>query len=111
MRIEDQNLLDKPLFQCSLGDFIEGLKVCGLVGDLREPAEVRDYTDDNRWGHGLCGIMEALGCSKAQAQRIKNSGKIDQAIQQEGRMISVDKPLARQLYYGKSMSNNKISIA
>ena len=43
------------------------------------------------------GIASLFGCSKSTAQRIKNSGIIDDAITQVQRKILVDADLALQL--------------
>lgn len=47
---------------------------------------------------GIEGIARLYGCSRATAQRIKASGKIDAAITQVGRKIVVDTRRALQLY-------------
>lgn len=47
---------------------------------------------------GIEGIARLYGCSRATAQRIKSSGRIDAAITQVGRKIVVDTRLALQLY-------------
>ena len=46
---------------------------------------------------GINGIASLFGCSKSTAQRIKNSGVIDDAITQVQRKILVDADLALQL--------------
>ena len=48
--------------------------------------------------YGLEGIMRLYKCSKGTAQRIKNSGVIDNAITQVGRKIIVNSNLALSLY-------------
>lgn len=46
---------------------------------------------------GIAGIAQIFGCGKRTAQRIKDSGKINQAISQYGRTIVVDADLALKL--------------
>ena len=45
--------------------------------------------------------MTAFNCSMTTANRIKSSGKIDEAISQSGRMIAVDVDLALKLFKEK----------
>ena len=47
--------------------------------------------------YGIAGIAQLFNCSMTTANRIKASGKIDQAISQTGRMITVDADLALRL--------------
>lgn len=47
--------------------------------------------------YGIGGIAQLFNCSLTTANRIKASGKIDKAISQCGRMITVDADLALQL--------------
>lgn len=52
---------------------------------------------NKRLVYGIAGIAQLFNCSMTTANRIKASGKIDQAISQTGRMITVDADLALQL--------------
>lgn len=47
--------------------------------------------------YGIGGIAQLFNCSLTTANRIKASGKIDEAITQWGRMITVDADLALSL--------------
>jgi len=47
--------------------------------------------------YGIAGIARLFNCSMTTANRIKASGKIDRAISQCGRMITVDADLALEL--------------
>ena len=47
--------------------------------------------------YGIAGIAQLFNCSMTTANRIKSSGKIDQAISQSGRTIAVDADLALRL--------------
>ena len=52
---------------------------------------------NKKYVQGINGIASLFGCSKSTAQRIKNSGIIDDAITQVQRKILVDADLALQL--------------
>lgn len=41
--------------------------------------------------YGLKGLAKILGCSRTTASKIKNSGMIDDAISQVGKLIVIDK--------------------
>jgi hypothetical protein len=47
--------------------------------------------------YGIVGIAQLFNCSMATANRIKASGKINRAISQYGRMITIDADLALEL--------------
>lgn len=46
---------------------------------------------------GLAGLADILGCSVSKALKIKNSGILDEAIAQNGKIIVIDKQLALKL--------------
>lgn len=48
--------------------------------------------------YGIPGIMQLFNCSKSKAQKIKNSGVISGAIQQDQRTIIIDTRLALKLF-------------
>lgn len=62
------------------------------IEEMRHGEQTPDYV------YGLDGIMKLYGCSKGTAQRIKNSGVIDDAITQIGRKIIIDSAKALNLY-------------
>lgn len=47
--------------------------------------------------YGIAGIAQLFNCSMTTANRIKASGKIDKAISQHGRTITVDAEYALEL--------------
>ena len=51
-----------------------------------------------KYVYGLKGLADILGCSKAHAQNVKNSGILDKAIIQNGRKIIVDAEMAITLF-------------
>ena len=73
------------------------------VGELMELlGKVNDVVIDNtpkekRLVYGIAGSAQVFNCSMTTANRIKSSGKINQAISQTGRMIVIDADLALEL--------------
>jgi hypothetical protein len=53
--------------------------------------------NEKRYEYGIRGIAKIFDCSIPTANRIKKSGKIDEAITQIGRKIIVDVDLALML--------------
>lgn len=92
--------LNTPLFRLTAGEFLE------LLECAQKPEVVDTTKDETKYVYGLAGIAELLGCSKTQASRIKQSGKIDGAITQVGNLIITEAEKALELA-GKA--NNKLS--
>ncbi len=89
----NDEFLDKPLLQASLRD----LKAI-LAQALRDnELEALAAAPPKRYVYGLAGLMSLFGCSISTAERIKQSGVIDQAISQTGDIIVVDAELALDL--------------
>ncbi len=76
---------NKPLWQLTVGEFVN------ILQEQTEPKKEKKYV------YGIEGIAEIFNCSRATAQRIKNSGRIDKAISQVGRKITVDVDRAIEL--------------
>ena len=55
-------------------------------------------TRPKKYEYGLHGIAKIFGCSKDTAQRIKNSGVIDEAIYQNKNIIVIDVEEALKLF-------------
>jgi hypothetical protein len=89
----EEELLKKPLFQASLGDFKAILSEVLRENELEALAAV----PPKRYVYGLAGLMKLFGCSISTAERIKQSGVIDKAISQTGDIIVVDAELALEL--------------
>ncbi|GIJ96607.1 hypothetical protein CAPN001_11760 [Capnocytophaga stomatis] len=81
---------DTPLWQLTVGDFLE------LMKDAQKSEEVKRQTT---YEYGIAGLARALGVSIATANRVKSSGKLNDAIKQTGRQIIVDVERAKELYY------------
>ena len=97
--------LNKPLFQCTLGDF-----KAVLSETLRDKElEFLAATPPKRYVYGLAGLMKLFGCSISTAERIKQSGVIDQAISQTGDIIVVDAELALDLLRVSGKHKNVLS--
>lgn len=56
---------------------------------------------DRKLVYGIEGIAQLFGCSRTTASRIKASGRIDEAITQNGRVIVVDAEKALELFNEK----------
>jgi len=72
------------------------------VGELMEllrnqMTPIVEQPKEKRLVYGIAGIAQLFNCSMTTANRIKASGKIDRAISQCGRMITVDADLALEL--------------
>jgi hypothetical protein len=78
--------LEKPLFQCTLGD----LKAILIDIQIGENQEITSDKVNKRYVYGIAGLAKLFGCSLPTAQRIKSSGEIDDAISQIGSIIIVD---------------------
>ena len=73
------------------------------VGELMDLLEreqtvvVDNAPKEKRLVYGIAGIAQLFNCSMTTANRIKASGKINRAISQHGRIITVDADLALEL--------------
>ncbi len=85
--------LEKPLFQCTIGD----LKA--ILSDLyvNNNQAVRPDKSAKHYVYGIAGLAKLFDCSLPTAQRIKSSGVIDEAISQIGGLIIVDADYAIDL--------------
>lgn len=86
--------LERPIYTFTAGEFIE------LMQHAVQPVKVENTAPNQgkRYVYGIGGIAELFNCSKTTAGLIKKSGKIDKAISQAGRKITVDAEHALQLY-------------
>lgn len=67
------------------------------------PLQTASKSIEQKYIYGLKGIAKLFGCSISSARRLKKSGKINDAIIQDGRKIIVD--VDKALYLVK---NHKI---
>lgn len=84
---------EKRVIDMTAGEFAEALY--SVMKKLSGNEE--EKVTNKRLVYGIAGIAQLFNCSMTTANRIKASGKIDQAISQTGRMITVDADLALQL--------------
>ena len=91
---KNEELLEKPLWQFTGKDHEYMLKHV-LMESLSTDGS--SQPSNKKYVQGINGIASLFGCSKSTAQRIKNSGIIDDAITQVQRKILVDADLALQL--------------
>lgn len=90
----DEETLKKPLFACTLGEFVKALtdQLGLMVGDVNETTPTK-----RNLVYGLTGLSSLLGCSISTAARIKKSGVLNPAIHQTGKIIAIDADLALEL--------------
>lgn len=96
------NKNDIPLFQATVGDMAKAM-IDSLRQIYQHPELEQSKKPDTERNlvYGIKGLMKLLGCSRAKAQRLKSSGKIDQAIFQDGHTIIIDADLALKLMQEK----------
>ncbi len=83
-----------PLWQLTVGEFRQLL--IESSGNFSFP-NVTPIGREKKYVYGIAGIAELFQCSVATANKIKASGRIDNAIIQIGRKIMVDADLALEL--------------
>lgn len=76
-----------------------------LISTANKPKVVDNTKNERRLVYGIKGIASIFGCSISTANRIKSSGKIDRAMSQIGRKITIDADLALELM-NKEKTNN-----
>lgn len=73
-----------------------------LLDKKQAPAEIKEEPEKaKRLVYGIAGIAQLFNCSMTTANRIKASGRIDDAITQHGRIIVVDADKALVLFNHK----------
>ena len=73
-----------------------------LFAKVQAPATItEDPEKAKRLVYGIAGIAQIFNCSMTTANRIKASGRINDAITQHGRIIVVDANKALQLFNNK----------
>lgn len=102
-------LLDKPLSSLTVGEFFEVME--SQITEIKEAAEkatqvVEKKSATEKYVYGIEGLAKLFGCSKTTANRIKQSGRIDKAVQQLGRQIVINADYAIELA-GKSTKSRR----
>lgn len=85
----------KRIIDMTVGDLVEVLDT--YFKDEGKGRKESQSHPGKRYVYGIGGIAQLFNCSTTTANRIKASGKIDKAISQCGRMITVDADLALEL--------------
>lgn len=86
---------DKRIIDMTASEFADVLE--DIFRRLSREEKEQEATAPRRFVYGIAGIAQLFGCSTTTANRIKQSGKIDKAIYQSGRTITVDADLALKL--------------
>lgn len=63
--------------------------------------DTKNDKDSRNFVYGLKGLAKVLNVSKSTAARVKASGALDEAIEQNGNTIRIDADLAPHIYYKK----------
>lgn len=69
-----------------------------LISKAQAPVVEKAPEQTKRLVYGISGIAQLFNCSMTTANRIKASGRIDDAITQHGRIIVVDADKALLLF-------------
>jgi hypothetical protein len=91
MRTHDRNT---RIIDLTLGELLDAIDA-HLEG--RDKEERKEEARTQNYVYGLRGLSELLHCSKSTANRIKQSGKIDEAVTQVGQLILIDAAKALEL--------------
>tara|TARA_B100000378_G_scaffold226603_1_gene190677 strand:+ start:3190 stop:3501 length:312 start_codon:yes stop_codon:yes gene_type:complete len=96
--MNQENLLDKPIWQMTGEQFISLLKN-NTESESGEISSQKSSKNNQKktYVYGIRGIANLINRSISTANRIKKSGIIDDAIIQHGRTIMVDSEKALQL--------------
>ena len=87
---------DTRIIDLTVGQLME------LLEQKQAPAEIKEEPEKaKRLVYGIAGIAQLFNCSMTTANRIKASGRIDDAITQHGRIIVVDAEKALVLFNNK----------
>ena len=87
---------DTRIIDLTVGQLME------LLEQKQAPAEIKEEPEKaKRLVYGISGIAQLFNCSMTTANRIKASGRIDEAITQHGRIIVVDADKALVLFNNK----------
>lgn len=77
-------------------------EIAELFAKAQAPAAIKETPEKaKRLVYGISGIAQLFNCSMTTANRIKASGRIDDAITQHGRIIVVDADKALVLFNNK----------
>lgn len=86
-------LKEKPIWQMTGAEFL----FLQEHGNTKQIVNTNTESSEKKYVYGIAGIARLFNCSIPTANRIKASGKLDNAIRQIGRKIIVDAELAIEL--------------
>ena len=72
-----------------------------MLGKTEHKEEEKPQLPEKTYVYGYEGLCDLLHRSRTTIWRAIKSGKLDAAIQQEGRQIRIDADMAVKLYYGE----------
>ena len=85
--------LNKPLFQCTLGEFAEAV---AMQLKMQAPSDVSAIKPLPK---NIKGVMQVFSCGRHTALKIYNSGRIEGAIMRMGaKTFLIDPEKALELY-------------
>lgn len=87
------SILEKQLFAMTGAEILE---LFSAIAPFEQKPITEDYTTQKHV-YGLSGLSNLLGCGKTTAQKIKNSGILDDAITQNGKKLIINADLALKL--------------
>jgi len=103
--MENNNeILDKTIGSLTVKEFLEvmELQLKEITENTTKATNTQEKPDVTcKYVYGLDGIAKLFNCSRTTANRIKQSGRIDKAVQQLGRQIVINADYAIELA-GKS---------
>jgi hypothetical protein len=87
--------MNTPVWQLTVGELVEAIGAAAVT-----PMAVQDepVACDKNIVHGISGVAALLGVSKTMVQKYRKQGWIEPAIQQRGRKIICNAPLAIELF-------------
>lgn len=99
------NSNNKPIFCLTVDEFIEALREGLGFSDSNSADENALTYPEKHYVYGLKGLCSLLGCSISTAARIKQSGAIDAAVSQRGKIIVIDADLVLDILNVKKKSS------
>ena len=86
------------IIDLTVGELMELLDAINIT---QQEQQEQPKMPEKRLVYGIAGIAQLFNCSMTTANRIKASGRIDDAITQHGRIIVVDADKALVLFNNK----------
>ena len=86
------------IIDLTVGELMELLDAINIT---QQEQQEQPKMPEKRLVYGIAGIAQLFNCSMTTANRIKASGRIDDAITQHGRIIVVDADKALVLFKNK----------